>query len=236
MTADTLKNAVIKNGYQFYDNAPNIIGVRSTSVVPNKFNDTISIVYKQPVLPEDNLSVLQEALNSFQYVGKDNKPLSIDGQKGPNTLFALDQYHKTVGTLRIMTSVSTTLPGVFYLQSPMNASGCAVMVPGQYKSYQLGYHKPGHYALIQTGGKIKVYRDKDLDKYAEEQGVIEEGYFGVDIHHSNIPFSNIIDKWSAGCQVYQYGADHAKMLLICQYYKQSTVNLFTYTLLREREV
>lgn len=44
---DTLKKAIAKKGYKWFDNAPNIIGVRTTLQVPDVFNDVMCIVYKE---------------------------------------------------------------------------------------------------------------------------------------------------------------------------------------------
>nr|GFC57559.1 hypothetical protein [Tanacetum cinerariifolium] len=92
------------------------------------------------------------------------------------------------GTDRFKAWIITTTPGNFYLHQPLSKTGCAVLVPGQYKdAYQLGFHqnKPTHPALVQTGGKVRAYRDNDRDFYAEETKVIEEGHFGINIHRSN---------------------------------------------------
>ena len=38
--------------------------------------------------------ILQTALRMLQYVGKDNKPIVIDGVCGDNTVYAINQFQK----------------------------------------------------------------------------------------------------------------------------------------------
>lgn len=44
---DTLKKAIAKKGYKWFDNAPNIIGIRTNLQVPDVFNDVMCVVYKE---------------------------------------------------------------------------------------------------------------------------------------------------------------------------------------------
>lgn len=46
ITIDTLKKAIAKKGYKWFDNAPNIIGIRTNLQVPDVFNDVMCVVYK----------------------------------------------------------------------------------------------------------------------------------------------------------------------------------------------
>ena len=39
--------------------------------------------------------ILQSLLRGLQYVGKDNKPIEIDGCAGENTVFAINQFQRT---------------------------------------------------------------------------------------------------------------------------------------------
>lgn len=47
VSIDLLKKAIAKKGYKWFDNAPNIIGVRTTLQVPDVFNDVMCVVYKE---------------------------------------------------------------------------------------------------------------------------------------------------------------------------------------------
>lgn len=47
ITIDILKQSVAKKGYKWFDNAPNIIGIRTNLQVPDVFNDVMCVVYKE---------------------------------------------------------------------------------------------------------------------------------------------------------------------------------------------
>ena len=66
---------------------------------------------------------------------------------------------------------------------------------------------------------------------------INEGYFGINIHRSN-PYdkSYLVEKWSAGCQVFQSVKDYDEFLDICKESAKLYGNSFTYTLLTEQEI
>jgi hypothetical protein len=99
--------------------------------------------------------------------------------------------------------VCTTEPGSFWTFNPMNPGGAArIDCPGQYSSWQVGYHqgKANHLALVQTGGPVRVRRDRNKD-FSQEGDKIDTGYFGVNVHHGwNAAYSNI-GRTSAGCVV-----------------------------------
>ncbi len=125
----------------------------------------------------------------------------------------------------------TTNPGVHWLKTLMNSKGTAVLKPGQYiDSWKLGLHQGKYKALVQAKA-ITVYRDKDLDDKSEETATTDTGYFGINIHRANpSAISKIIDKWSAGCQVFNNPADFKILIDEIEASKQK---LFTYTLLKQ---
>lgn len=45
LSIDTLKTAISKKGYKWFNDRPNIIGIRSTLNVPDVFNDILCLVY-----------------------------------------------------------------------------------------------------------------------------------------------------------------------------------------------
>ena len=241
ITPAMLRQSAEKLGYHWHADQPNLVGIRTTLTLPDLFNDLLVCCWRQPALPE-GLSVLkqQEFLAAWLFVGKDGKPIKADGAAGTNTNYALEQLAATAGTERLKAWIITTTPGNFYLQKPLSKAGCAVLVPGQYKgAYQLGFHqnKPDHPALVQLGGRVRAYRDNDRDTFAEETKVIEEGFFGINIHRSNsMGATPRIANWSAGCQVFQRKVDHAELLTLCENFRHSCANCYTYTLLREREL
>lgn len=133
----------------------------------------------------------------------------------------------------------TTDPGKYWLKNPMNPKGTAVLVPGQYRStWKLGKHQGKYEALVQAK-PVKVYRDNSKDEvidYNNIQTMVDEGYFGINIHRSN-PYdqSYAINKWSAGCQVFKRVEDYDKFMYLCKQSAQLYGATFTYTLIDEKE-
>ena len=65
----------------------------------------------------------------------------------------------------------------------------------------------------------------------------EWGYFGINIHRSNPHTeSTIVEKWSAGCQVFKKIDDYNEFLEICGRARKEWGNAFTYTLLKEEDL
>ncbi|MDB5243623.1 MAG: hypothetical protein JWP57_4248 [Spirosoma sp.] len=240
LTPAQIRNSLAALGYSYSRTQPNLIGIRTALNVPNVFNDLLVAVFTQPAQPKGlNLSDRQLFLNAFGYVGKNGLPLKVDGLAGTNTDYAQAAYEASVGTERLKAWPMTTDPGAYYLEHPL-AGGCAVLKPGQYKgAYILGFHqsKPDHPALVQHGGPVTIYRDNDRDNLAEETSSQENGYFGINIHRSQKEGATpVIANWSAGCQVFQRRDHHAQLLALCEQYRATSGNKFTYTLLREREL
>jgi hypothetical protein len=216
ITIDILKSTVLKKGYKWFDNAPNIIGIRSTMDVPNVFNDFLFIVWKQKAMPS--------GVNKTDWLSK-------------NLIKTESEYANLVGKERIMAWTITTDPGTYWLNNPLSKLGTAILKPNQYiNSYSLGLHqgKKDHPALVQRG-VVTVFRDNDKDNKSDERIKEESGLFGINIHRSNLNGRTMsIGKWSAGCQVFPVKSDHDKLLAICNLYKEELGNKFTYTLLDEK--
>jgi hypothetical protein len=133
----------------------------------------------------------------------------------------------------------TTDPGEHWLKNPLNPKGTAVLVPGQYRgTWKLGRHQNKYEALVQAK-PVKVWRDNNKDNIIDYQGfnTLSEGYFGINIHRSN-PYdkSYLVNKWSAGCQVFQSVKDYDEFLDMCKRSANLYGNSFTYTLLTEQEI
>ena len=131
----------------------------------------------------------------------------------------------------VITGVGTTVPGTHWLKNLMNPKGTAVLKPGQYVNcWRIGLHN-GYEALVQCA-PITVYRDKNLDDKVDQiAGTEDKGLFQIDIHHAATGVKAwFIDKFSAGCQVWQDYQIYLKMLQAC---KDSSQKYFTYTLLNE---
>jgi hypothetical protein len=130
----------------------------------------------------------------------------------------------------------TTEPGFFYLNNPMNVSGTAIVAPGQYiNSHKIGLHRGEYTALVQQG-PVTVFRDNNKDNVFDlNSGSKVSGVFGINIHKAGSS-STKVDKWSAGCQVFARSADFAEFIQLCQQHKSLYGNIFTYTLVEEKEL
>jgi len=156
--------------------------------------------------------------------------------KFDDTILAI--YRNKVLDWEVLTCQATTDPGLHHLRNPSNVKGTAILVPGQYRSvYQLGDHK-GNPALVQWGGKVKVYRDRNKDGTLNmDPRNIDEGYFGVNIHQAKSKGETYkVDRWSAGCQVFKNATEIKSFLAICRKGEELFGNSFTYTLLEEKDL
>jgi hypothetical protein len=140
---------------------------------------------------------------------------------------------------QVFTAIITTEPGITMLQKPMNKLGCALLKPGQYvNSHTIGFHKqrPDHRALIQTK-PVTVYRDNDKDNLAEATVVEDSGLFGINIHGTKAGReSNLINDFSAGCQVFMRWKEKEAFMDICDKYKTVNLSQFAYTLIDEKDL
>lgn len=131
---------------------------------------------------------------------------------------------------------ATTDPGAYWREHPMNADGTAALKPGQYRSsHKVGEHKG--YPALQQKGPVVVYRDPDrnLELNLDDSNV-QEGMFGINIHRASIRApSNVVNKWSAGCQVLQDPIQFGFLLELACKSALLHGNSFTYTLLTEAD-
>jgi len=134
----------------------------------------------------------------------------------------------------------TTLPGLHWLEKPINPKGCAILKPGQYRGcWKIDKHRGKYDALCQRLGNVTVYRDEDLDRnYDMIEGVSEEtGIFGINIHRASAKNElDTVDKYSAGCQVVQDPQDYALFMFLCHMSVPVYGNKFSYTLLKEDDI
>jgi hypothetical protein len=138
----------------------------------------------------------------------------------------------------------TTEPGTSILKRPIKEvrhKGTAILVPDQYKStYKIGWHgskSNGHTALIQRGGKVRVWRDNNRDSTPDYHGEEEKGWFGINIHkHRGSEARVNTGGVSAGCQVFQNTRDFYTFMETCELSSDKWGNSFTYTLLEQRDV
>lgn len=137
------------------------------------------------------------------------------------------------GRLASISWRATTDPGTYWLKSPMNPQGTAILKPGQYVgSHGLGMHRGKYLALVQIR-PVTVIRDFNRDgKTDYASGREETGLFGINIHRAMAEgTTKTIDKYSAGCQVFANANDFSVFLQLAERHKNLYGNSFTYTLL-----
>ena len=135
---------------------------------------------------------------------------------------------------------ATTDPGEYWIDNPINSNGgCAILVPNQYLGvYKIDKHNGKYNALCQRLGKVQVYRDGNKDDvYDYDRDGIQSGYFGINIHRSSAyKPTNYINKYSAGCQVFQDPDDFDDFMDICYKVAERSGNAFTYTLIESKDI
>lgn len=129
----------------------------------------------------------------------------------------------------------TTDPGLYYLKNPMNVNGTAILPPGQYANcFKIGLHNGKYEALVQAK-PITVIRDFNRDgKLDFDSARKDTGMFGINIHRAGED-SQTVDRWSAGCQVFQRMDEFEEFMEDCRKARDIWGNSFTYTLLEEAD-
>ncbi len=102
----------------------------------------------------------------------------------------------------------TTDPGAWWTLHPVTVegvTGAAHLCEGFHKnSWRVGIHAQGtpfaHEALVQTGNKVRIWRDTNND-FSDDGEPEQSGYYGINIHRAGLDDPNKIWKYSAGCQV-----------------------------------
>lgn len=183
----------------------------------------------------------------YSYFTKGNYNLNIIGVRANNSNKITNLYDDILiviyrtpnGKLSRQAYNITTEPGTYYMRKELiNKKGTAILVPGQYRGcWQLALHNGKYKALCQKK-PVKVYRDGNKDdKYDLKPETIDTGIFGINIHRSNKTFtSNTVDKYSAGCQVFNNSNDFQAFIRLCEKQKELYGNSFTYTLINEEDL
>lgn len=165
---------------------------------------------------------------------------SHDSKKFDDTIVAI--YRDSSLQWEVLTYEITTEPGPSILNRPINPDGTAILIPGQYRGvYKIGTHGGSyrHIALIQRGGKVKVWRDQNRNKTMEidETTLVQDGMFGINIHrHARPTEKTYVAGSSAGCQVFKDSREFAEFMEICNKSADIYGNKFTYTLIEEADL
>lgn len=133
----------------------------------------------------------------------------------------------------------TTDPGSYYSKTKLlNEDGVAILVPGQYvDTYLLGKHRGKYEALVQRGGKVKVWRDGNRDDQLDRAGRIYEGWYGINIHRARAQgTTSRVGSYSAGCQVFQNADEFRTLISLANKSQDHRRGRFTYTLLEQADL
>ncbi len=182
-------------------------------------------------------------LKGYKVFESDSKPFNLNivgiRESNPTTnLFndTISIFWKYEKRWNFVDFQATTLPGLKYLETPMNPKGCAILVPNQYQGvWELGLHNGKYEALVQRKGEVEVYRDENEDQsYDMASNSRESGYFGINIHKASEGERNTVDGYSAGCQVFQNSDEYDIFIDLCKKGEKFWGNSFSYTLLNEK--
>jgi hypothetical protein len=131
---------------------------------------------------------------------------------------------------------ATVDPGITHTtQRLLNPLGVARLVEGQYRgAYQIGLHQGKYKALVQRQ-PVTVWRDNNKDMTFDET-TTDTGLFGINIHRASpTGSSQIINGWSAGCQVFRSIQDFNQFMGIMDK-AQAVSTRYTYTLINSSDL
>ena len=131
----------------------------------------------------------------------------------------------------------TTDPGAYWLENPMRVEGTAILKEGQYLGlWYLSTYGRG-YPHLKQKGICTVYRDNNRDKIINlNADNLHTGNFGIELHRSGKGQTEAIDRWSAGCQVFQDNSQYDDFILGIIKDADKYGNSFTYTLINTEEL
>ena len=131
---------------------------------------------------------------------------------------------------------ATTDPGLYWLKKPMKVAGTAILVPNQYRgAYKIDKHQGKYEALCQRGAEVTIWRDNDRDSQHDMKGELHSGWYGINIHKAGKD-SSLVNKWSAGCQVFKNASDFSQFMVTVKESAKRLGNSFTYTLIESTDL
>jgi hypothetical protein len=176
-----------------------------------------------------------KSLSNFKEIPKGYWLLGVRSNEDTPNSFD-DKIYLFKGEEFVIVSSATTNPGTPTLKQfeKVNKAGAGVLKSNEwyYNVWKFGKHQGKVEALLQLGNKVRVYRDTDKDSKSEEQGTLQEGYFGINFHPNTYdlskPSGTNIGWWSAGCQVVNDVDKYKKMIKLLK-----TEKLVSYCLINE---
>jgi len=133
---------------------------------------------------------------------------------------------------------ATTDPSVFYLENPLAQNGTGILKAGEYRdTWSIGLHKGKYEALVQTIKPVTTIRDNDRNAVINYLAPTVSGFFGINIHKASSGKGDIriIDKDSAGCQVFRDEQDFDQMMNYAKNSRTKYGNTFSYILIDRRD-
>lgn len=146
---------------------------------------------------------------------------------------------------------ATTDPGKHWLMNPTNKNGCAILVPGQYRSvYTLGLHgRSGNspYKALEQVAAMQYVRDNnkddklDFDLYRDPNKLSSNAFWDIiksNLHRaSKLKIVQLVELYSAGCQVIQSVKHFDQLIGLCEkQVEHGHGNKFTYTLFEQSQL
>lgn len=137
----------------------------------------------------------------------------------------------------------TTDPGKHWLLTPMNSSGCIIMVPGQYlECYGKGLHN-GKYECFKQVGPMAYVRDNDRNTeldfslYRDPEKRKKHLFWGIqgtNFHRASLgKLTSLVQSYSAGCMVVQKPEIYKKLIDLRDKSFDAGFKRFDFTLFEE---
>jgi len=82
---------------------------------------------------------------------------------------------------------------------------------------------------------VTIWRDNDRDLQHDMKGEVHSGWYGINIHKAGKD-SSLVDKWSAGCQVFKNASDFSQFMSTIKESAKRLGNSFTYTLIESTDL
>jgi len=122
---------------------------------------------------------------------------------------------------------ATVDPSLYYTKNPMKKQGCAHLCLGFHKNiWIIGMHRGKYTALVQRGGKCKIWRDKNKN-FKNDDNIIEYKYSAINLHHGYSKRGKI-GVHSAGCQVIRSKSEFEDFI---RNVKEAGIQKFSYLLI-----
>lgn len=192
---------------------------------------------------------LQQIISSAKSKGYriDTRPFALN-LIGVRNVNATDQksfddeiayfYYDPNGAVVGKVAPATTDPSVFYLENPLAQNGTGILKSGQYiDTWSIGMHKGKYEALVQNLQPVTTIRDNDRNAYINYLAPTTTGFYGINIHRATRGKGDIriIDKDSAGCQVFRDEEDFDQMMNYAKNSRTKYGNKFSYILIDKRD-